>query len=104
LQDKNRDPAGLIRVTAPVVVAQRQISPLLPEFRRLHPAIELELVASARTLNLVEEGFDLSIRLMRADQVGRTGRGSCAKQARRLRIGRLSRPLRCAGKARSREQ
>lgn len=73
LRDDVHDPKGRIRVTAPVVFAQRQISPLLPEFLARHPGIELELVESARTLNLVEEGFDLSIKIAREDQIGRTG-------------------------------
>lgn len=74
LRDEVQDPVGRICVTTPVVFAQRQISPLLPDFLGRYPNIELELVASARILNLVEEGFDLSIRLARVDQVGRADR------------------------------
>jgi len=73
LRDDVHDPRGRIRLTAPVVFAQRQISPLLPEFMARHPGIELEMVESARTLNLVEEGFDLSIKIAREDQIGRNG-------------------------------
>ncbi len=73
LRDKEREPGGRLRIAAPTVFTERQIAPLLPSFLRLYPRIELELVASARTMNLVEEGFDLSIRLVRADDVGRTG-------------------------------
>jgi DNA-binding transcriptional LysR family regulator len=74
LRDKARDPGGRIRMAAPVVFAQRQMASLLPDFLRLHPRIELELAASARTVNLVEEGFDLSIRLVRTEDLGRAGR------------------------------
>lgn len=73
LRDDVHDPRGRIRVTAPVVFAQRQISPLLPGFMARHPGIELEMVESARTLNPIEEGFDLSIKIARPDQIGRSG-------------------------------
>jgi DNA-binding transcriptional LysR family regulator len=71
LRDDAREPSGRIRVAAPVVFSQRQIAPILPDFLRRYPDIEVELFTSARTLNIVEEGFDLSIRLARADQVAR---------------------------------
>jgi DNA-binding transcriptional LysR family regulator len=71
LRDDAREPNGRIRVAAPVVFSQRQIAPILPDFLRRYPDIEVELLTSARTLNIVEEGFDVSIRLARADQVAR---------------------------------
>jgi DNA-binding transcriptional LysR family regulator len=49
------------------------MSSLLPEFLRTHQRVELELLLSARTVNFVEEGFDLSIRIIRGKHAGRNG-------------------------------
>ncbi len=74
LRDKEREPGGRVRLTAPTVFAEQQIAPLVPKFLRDHPRIELELVTSARTVNLVEEGLDASIRLVAESGVGRNSR------------------------------
>ena len=99
LQDDAGDIGGRIRVAAPVIFAQRQMAPLLPSFLMSHPRIHLELVASARTVNLVGEGFDLSIRLMSRDDVGANGRVltpnrrvCCASPAYLARFGEPNRP------------
>ena len=59
----NAAPEGVLRVTVPVVFAQVQIGPLLPEFMRRYPRVKLEVFASDQVVDLVEEGFDLAIRL-----------------------------------------
>ena len=59
----NATPEGTLRVTVPVVFAQVQIAPLLPEFMRCYPRVKLELFASDQVVDLIEEGFDLAIRL-----------------------------------------
>ena len=73
VRDHTTREVGRIRVAAPVVFGERHISPLLPEFLRTHQRVELELLLSARTVNFVEEGFDLSIRIIRGKHAGRNG-------------------------------
>ncbi|KAB2790321.1 LysR family transcriptional regulator [Brucella anthropi] len=66
LNPNEDDPAGIIRLTVPVALGERVVGPLLPEFLRRYPRISVELDTSARTLSLLSEGYDLSIRLTHA--------------------------------------
>lgn len=56
-------PAGLLRITASVLFAPIHLVPVIAEFMRRHPDIEIELKLSDRFVDLVEEGFDLAIRI-----------------------------------------
>lgn len=67
------DPAGLLRVTASVAFGERCLVPLLPAFRETFPRLQLELLLTDRTLDLVAERIDVAIRLgpsVRADVIG----------------------------------
>jgi DNA-binding transcriptional LysR family regulator len=55
-------PAGLVRLSLPTSYGHFRVMPLLPEFMRMYPDIELELHMSNRNINFAEEGFDLAIR------------------------------------------
>lgn len=60
---------GALRVNAPASFGARELAPLLPEFARLHPSLKLDLGLSDRMIDLVEEGWDVAIRIGRiADQ------------------------------------
>jgi DNA-binding transcriptional LysR family regulator len=56
-------PRGLLRVTMPGTFARLWVVPWLPAFLREHPEIEIELEVGDRFFDLVEEKFDLAIRL-----------------------------------------
>ena len=62
VRDLADEPAGLVRVTAPVAFARQQLVPRLAEFLRAHPQVRLELDMSDRLNSLATEGFDLAIR------------------------------------------
>ncbi|QGZ58705.1 LysR family transcriptional regulator [Paraburkholderia acidiphila] len=55
-------PSGLIRVTVPPVFGRLYIVPRLPAFFARYPQVCVDLSATERNVNLVEEGFDLSIK------------------------------------------
>ena len=55
-------PSGLVRVTAAPVFGRLYIVPKLPEFFARYCDISVELSASERKINLIEEGVDLAIR------------------------------------------
>ena len=59
------NPAGTLRVNAPMSFGHRQLAPLVAAFRRQYPAIYLELVLADRMVDMVEEGFDVTIRITR---------------------------------------
>jgi DNA-binding transcriptional LysR family regulator len=56
-------PSGTLRVTAPVTFGQIGIIPLLPEFTRRYPALDIELVLTDNQLDLLVERIDVAIRL-----------------------------------------
>ncbi|MCP3137578.1 LysR family transcriptional regulator [Pyxidicoccus xibeiensis] len=53
-------PHGLLRVTTPLTFSF--LGPLIAEFMKRYPEVQLELVCSDRTVDLMEEGFDLAVR------------------------------------------
>jgi DNA-binding transcriptional LysR family regulator len=53
-------PRGRLRVTAPVSVAT--LGPVVAEYLRRYPDVTVELVCTDRTVDLIEEGFDVAIR------------------------------------------
>jgi DNA-binding transcriptional LysR family regulator len=60
------EPAGRVRMSCPVVMAQFYVARIVAEFMRRHPKVSVELDATDRTVNLVEEGFDLALRALDA--------------------------------------
>ncbi|HEY5322242.1 MAG TPA: LysR family transcriptional regulator [Caldimonas sp.] len=59
----NADASGLVRVNAPVTFGIRQLAPLWGRFRTRHPKVTLDVTLNDRVVDLVEEGFDLAIRI-----------------------------------------
>lgn len=53
-------PRGLLRVTTPLNFGY--LGPLVSEFLARYPEVRIELVATDRVVNLVEEGFDVAVR------------------------------------------
>ncbi len=59
--DLGREPQGVVRMTAPADLSPI-VAPLLAEFCGSHPRIRVEVLLSARTIDLVHEGVDLALR------------------------------------------
>jgi len=56
---------GRLRVAVPSALAVDWLTPLFARFLEAHPRIVMEVAASDRTIDLVQEGFDLAIRSAR---------------------------------------
>lgn len=54
---------GTLRLNAPVSFGIREVAPLLPIFAKAHPALTVELGLNDRHVDLIEEGWDLVIRV-----------------------------------------
>lgn len=54
---------GLLRVTAPSLFGRWHVTPLVTSFLQAHPGIRIELVLTNSTLDLIEEGFDVAVRI-----------------------------------------
>jgi DNA-binding transcriptional LysR family regulator len=57
------EPRGVLRMTTPVVFASLHLAPALKSFIQRYPQVEVELNASDRLVDVVEEGYDLAIRI-----------------------------------------
>ncbi|TLS17287.1 MAG: LysR family transcriptional regulator, partial [Betaproteobacteria bacterium] len=55
-------PRGRLRINATLGFGRSHIAPLVSEFVRQHPAVEVQLQLTDRPLNLAEQGFDLGLR------------------------------------------
>jgi len=71
---------GRLRVNAPVSFGVLHLAPLWPRFMALHPQVELDIALADRVVDIIEEGFDLAIRISRG--------GSTTHAARRLATSR----------------
>src|SRR5258708_13316990 len=58
---------GTIRLALPVLYGTREIIPLLPEFLKLHPLLQVEMAVVDERQDLVAEGADVAIRLGELD-------------------------------------
>ena len=57
------EPRGVVRVSVPVSLAQQQMPALLPDFLALHPQVRVQLHVSNRRVDVINEGFDVAIRV-----------------------------------------
>ena len=56
---------GRLNVALPLAYGIRHVGPLITEFMALHPAVEFDLDFNDRRIDLMQEGFDLAIRVAR---------------------------------------
>ena len=72
--------SGRLRINAPQTFGVLHLAHLWPVFLKRHPQVELDVTLTDRVVDLVDEGFDLGIRISRG--------GSQAQVARRLATSR----------------
>lgn len=56
-------PRGTLKVAMPVSFGTVRIAPLLTEYLRQYPAVKLDIALADRRIDLIEEGYDLAIRV-----------------------------------------
>lgn len=56
-------PSGLLKVSAPVSFGMGQLTSALLDFASSCPAVSLDVTFADRMVNLVEEGFDVAVRI-----------------------------------------
>ena len=57
--------AGLLRINAPVSFGNLHLAPLWPRFIAAHPKVSLDITLNDRVVDLVDEGYDVAIRISR---------------------------------------
>jgi DNA-binding transcriptional LysR family regulator len=58
-------PQGLLRITAPNDFGEIFLADVLVRFAQAYPKVSVDVVLTARQVNLVQEGFDIALRAMR---------------------------------------
>jgi DNA-binding transcriptional LysR family regulator len=61
--DSNTTPRGLLRVSAPFTFGLAHVAPAIATYLAAHPDVTVELSLGDRFVDLLEEGFDLAIRV-----------------------------------------
>jgi len=56
---------GRIKLNAPLTFGNLHLAPLWGEFLKLHPHMELDIHLTDRVVDLVDEGFDMAVRIAR---------------------------------------
>ena len=62
LRELRAELTGQIRLTAPVSWGQRVLAKRLPDFLRLHPSVEIELLLNDRMMDIAYERIDIALR------------------------------------------
>jgi DNA-binding transcriptional LysR family regulator len=57
------EPRGTIRVACPLTLALSTIGPLVPVFLARYPQVRIDMRVSNRVVDLIEEGFDIALRV-----------------------------------------
>ncbi|MBN8478142.1 MAG: LysR family transcriptional regulator [Burkholderiales bacterium] len=81
-------PRGTLKLTAPITYGVRVLAPRLASFTARYPDVRLDIELSDRAVDLVDEGFDLAVRIgairnpnLVARRVGETRLVCCASPA-----------------------
>ena len=70
VQSEGAEPEGLLRITMPTAYGRTCVIPKLAAIARRHPRLRFELDLSDRYVDILEEGFDIAIRIAEPTQSG----------------------------------
>lgn len=88
ISDLQTTPRGLLKITAPITYGEKTIAPIINDFMATYPELEVTTNLTNQRLDLVEQGYDLAIRLglledssMMAKKLGSRSQYVCASPA-----------------------
>lgn len=98
-REEASEPAGIVRIAAPMSFGMRALGPVLAEFLAAHPAITADVHLSDAQVDLVAGGYDIGIRIadlpdsaMMARRIGEVAALTVASPAYLDRMGRPRHP------------
>ena len=57
------EPRGIVRASCPTALAQTVLAHVLPDFLAQNPKVQVRIVATNRRVDVINEGFDIAIRV-----------------------------------------
>lgn len=66
--------AGNLKIAAPMSYGQKKISPLIAAFAKKHNRLRISLILEDKESNIIDEGFDLAIRISYPEDSSMVGR------------------------------
>jgi DNA-binding transcriptional LysR family regulator len=63
VRSQRETPSGMLRINAAPTAARQVISPLVLEFLRRYPEMQVDIVTEGRLVDIVAAGFDLGVRV-----------------------------------------
>ena len=89
LESGKHEPTGLLRISMPVMFGRYCVAPGLLELSKVHPKLNIEMSFNDRYIDLVNDGYDLAVRLgsmpdsatLAARLIGVQGMSICASPA-----------------------
>lgn len=67
VQQRQIEPVGLLRVSAPLLYGRRFLAPIVAGYLGRYPRTRIEVVLADRRVDLIEEGLDLAVRIGNLD-------------------------------------
>lgn len=65
ITSRHGEASGLLRINVPLSFGLLHLAPLWVEFMAQHPKVTLDITLADRVVDLVEEGFDMAVRIAR---------------------------------------
>jgi DNA-binding transcriptional LysR family regulator len=72
------EPRGTLKVNAPMSFGALHIAPAIPDFLARHPDLKIDMTLNDRFVDLVEEGYDVAIRIAKLADSSLIARRLCA--------------------------
>lgn len=70
VREKNAELKGKLRISVPRTFIDADIGQSMIDFAKQNPDVSMEIIADDRFVDLIEEGFDLAIRITRLEDSG----------------------------------
>jgi DNA-binding transcriptional LysR family regulator len=67
IRSETATPQGTLRVSAPMSFGIRHLGKIIDDFLLRYPEVDIEVTLDDRVVNIVEEGFDVAIRIRRLE-------------------------------------
>src|SRR6476661_8057859 len=74
VRENNKDLKGRLRISVPRTFVDAQVGQSIIDFAKQYPDLTLEIIAEDRFVDLIEEGFDVAIRITKLEDSGMIAR------------------------------